>query len=107
MQNVIQQVNHCRDLGIVMQDNATFELQVEKVCKRVKQKYGWILRTFYNRASKFMRHMFSTLAQPHADYCSQLWTPGEGGELEKLEGLFRTLTSRIPSVKHLNYWERL
>ena len=54
-----------------------------------------------------MNHMFNTLAQPHADNCSQLWTPGEGGELEKLEGVLRTFTSKIPAVKHLNYWQRL
>ena len=51
--------------------------------------------------------MFNTLAQPHADYCSQLWSPVEGGDLEKLEGVLRTYTSKIPAVKHLNYWERL
>jgi hypothetical protein len=51
--------------------------------------------------------MFNTLAQPHADYCSQLWTPMEGVQLEKLEGVRRTYTSKIPAVKHLNYWERL
>ena len=107
LQEVIQQVDNCRDLGIVMQDDATFSLQVEKVCKKIKQKCGWILRTFYNRSNKFMRHMFNTLAQSHADYCSQLWTPAEGGELEKLEGVLRTYTSKIPSVKHLNYWQRL
>ena len=107
MQDVIQQVDNCRDLGIIMQDDATFSLHIEKVCQKVKQKCGWILRTFYNRSSKFMRHMFNTLAQPHADYCSQLWTPSEGGELEKLEGVLRTYTSKIPSVKHLNYWQRL
>ena len=107
MQDIIQQVDHCRDLGVIMQDDATFTLQIEKVCKKVKQKCGWILRTFYNRSGHFMRHMFNSLAQPHADYCSQLWTPGEGGDLEKLEGVLRTFTSKIPSVKHLDYWQRL
>ena len=107
MQDVITQVDHCRDLGIIMQDDATFLLQVDKVCKKVKQKCGWILRTFFNRSEKFMRHMYNTLAQPHADYCSQLWSPGEGSELEKLEGVLRTYTSKMPSIKHLNYWQRL
>ena len=36
MQDVIQQVDQCRDLGIIMQDNATFTLQVEKVCRKIK-----------------------------------------------------------------------
>ena len=107
MQDVITQVDHCRDLGIIMQDDATFLLQVDKVCKKVKQKCGWILRSFFNRSEKFMRHMYNTLAQPHADYCSQLWCPGEGSQLEKLEGVLRTYTSKMPSIKHLNYWQRL
>ena len=51
--------------------------------------------------------MYNTLAQPHADYCSQLWSPGEGADLEKLEGTLRTFTSKVPSIKHLNYWNRL
>ena len=93
--------------GITMQDDATFSIQVDKVCKKVKQKCGWILRTFYNRSPKFIRHMYNTLAQPHADYCSQLWSPGEGADLEKLEGTLRTFTSKIPAIKHLNYWDRL
>ena len=47
--------------------------------------------------------MFNTLAQPHADYCSQLWTPMEGVELEKLEGVLRHF--KIPALKYLTYWE--
>ena len=101
IQDVISQVNQCRDLGITMQDDATFSIQVPKVCKKVKQKCGWILRTFYNRSPKFMRHMYNTLAQPHADCCSQLWSPGAGAGLEKLEGTLRTFTSKIPAPQLL------
>ena len=51
--------------------------------------------------------MWTTLVQPHLDYCSQLWAPTGGANLENLEGLPRSFTSKIPSVKHMNYWERL
>ena len=37
MQDVINQVDHCKDIGIAMQDDATFTLQIDKVCKEVKQ----------------------------------------------------------------------
>ena len=107
MQDVIKQVNFCKDLGIIMQDNATFEMQIDKVCSKVRQKCGWLQRTFFNRTPRFMKHMFNTLVQPHIDYCSQLWAPAEGGELERLEGCLRTFTSKIPAVRHLPYWERL
>ena len=103
MTETILQVESCRDLGITMQDNGTFTFQIEKICKKVRQKSGWILRTFFSRNQKFMRHMWNTLVQPHVDYCSQLWAPGSGTELEKIEGLLRTFTSKIPAVKHLSY----
>ena len=56
------------------------------------------------REHKFMKHMFNTLVQPHLDYCSPLWSPPEGGPLEKLENILRTFTSKIPAVKEFNYW---
>jgi len=55
--------------------------QTEKVCKKVRQKSGWMFRSFYNRQGWFLRHMWNSLSQPHVDYCSQLWALDEGGEL--------------------------
>jgi hypothetical protein len=103
MSHVIEQVENCRDLG----DTAKFDLHIENVCKKVRQKCGWIMRTFYSRDPQFLRHMFNTLVQPHADYCSQLWAPQEGPQMDKIEGLLRSFTAKIPAVKHLSYWERL
>ena len=107
MAHVIEQVENCRDLGVTMQDDAKFDLHIENVCKKVRQKCGWILRTFYSRNPQFLRHMFNTLVQPHIDYCSQLWAPQEGPQMDKIEALLRSFTARIPAVKHLTYWERL
>ena len=107
MQDVILQVDQTRDLGVIMQDDASFSLQLEKVAKKIKQKCGWICRTFYSREQAFMRHMWNTLVQPHGDYCSQLWAPSQGSKLETLEGLLRSYTAKIPSIKHLNFWQRI
>ena len=41
------------------------------------------------------------------NYCSQLWAPGEGGDLQKIEKLLKDFTSKIPELKELSYWERL
>ena len=61
MQDVITQVNHCRDLGIIMQDDATFNLQQEKVSRKERQKCGWILKTFFFQKPKFLKHIWTTL----------------------------------------------
>ena len=54
-----------------------------------------------------MRHMFKTIVQHHTHYCSQLWIPQEGKNLEKIEKLLRDSIKMIPGMEGLNYWERL
>ena len=107
IEHIIEEVESCRDLGVTMENSAKFELHIENVCKKVRQKCGWVLRIFYCRDQHFLRHMFNTLIQPHIDYCSQLWTPQEGPQLDKVEKLLKNFTAKIRSVKHLPYWERL
>ena len=107
MEHVIEEVDRCRDLGVIMENTGSFNAHIEKVCKKVRQKCGWILRTFFTRDQKFLRHMFNTLVQPHIDFSSQLWAPAEGPEMDKIEQLLRNFTAKLPSVKHLPYWERL
>ena len=62
---------------------------------------------FYCKQAWFLRYMWNTLVQPHLDYCSQLWAPCEGQDLQNIEKILKDYTSRIPEVQHLNYWERL
>ena len=75
MEEIIEQVNCCRDLGVTVSDNCKFDQHIDNVCNRVRQKSGWVLRTFYTRTPHFMKTIFKSLIQPHIDYCSQLWMP--------------------------------
>ena len=107
MEDVIEEVDKCRDFGIIMENTAKFDSHIDKVCKQVRQKCGWILHTFYSRNPKFLRHMYNTLVQPHIDFSSQLWAPPEGPAMDRIEQLLRNYTAKIPAVKDLPYWERL
>ena len=104
---IIERFSTLRDLGIQMSEDATFSEHIDNICRKVRQKCGWICRTFYTRNPQFMRHMFNSLVQPHIDYCSQLWMPQEGQQLEKIEKLLRDFSRKIPGMGQLNYWERL
>ena len=90
-----------------MSNDASFSSHVNLVCGKVRQKSGWILRTFRNRQTWFLKLMWKTLVQPHVDYCSQLYFPHLNSEMQKIENLQQTYTKKIPEVSHLNYWERL
>ena len=47
MEEIIDQFSSLRDLGVRMSDDAKFDEHIENVSKKVRQKIGWILRTFY------------------------------------------------------------
>ena len=96
-----------RDLGIQMADNAKFSIHISNVCAKVRQKCGWILRTFNCRQTFFLKVMWKSLVQGHIDYCSQLYFPNQSTDLEKLEDLQKTFTKKIPEVHSMNYWERI
>ena len=104
---IIEEKESTKDLGILMQNDAGFSQHIEKVCSKVRQKSGWIFRTFYSRRGWFLRHMWNSLVQCHIDYCSQLWAPGDGAELQNLEKLLKDYLNKIPELKDLTYWEKL
>ena len=85
MEEIIERFTSLRDLGIILNEDGTFTDHIDHVCKKVRQKMGWILRTFSNRNNDFMKFTFNSLVQPHIDYCSQLWMPNKTGEMEKIE----------------------
>ena len=90
-----------------MSDDAKFDNHIAHVCSKVRQKCGWILRTFNCRSSFFMKFMWKSLVQGHIDYCSQLYFPNQSTQLEKIEDLQKSFTKKIPEVQNLDYWTRL
>ena len=99
--------NVVSDLGIIMQDTATFTNQIDKMCQKSRQQAGWVLRTFATREAKPILILYKALVLPHLEYCCQLWSPVGQGNIRKLEDVQRNLTSKISGVTNMNYWERL
>ena len=107
MSEVIDPFETIKDLGVIMNNKATFTDHIEKAIKKARQKLGWILRTFNSRNKWFMRHMFKSLVIPHIDYCSQLWMPIDGAGIHSLEKLQYDFFKKIPELKGLSYWDCL
>ena len=103
----IKTVSEMKDLGIIMSMNMQFTTEFEKSTKKARQKMGLILRTFRSREKNLMLTLYKTLIRPHLEYGTVLTSPHMAKEIQLLEGIQRTLTSKITSIKHLNYWERL
>ena len=84
MEDVITEFENLKDLGVHMNNSANWSTHVTYVAKKSRQKSGWILRSFHNRKTHFMKHMFKTLVTPHIDYSSQLWMLITCTKIEKL-----------------------
>ena len=63
-EEIIERFETIRDLGVQLSDDASFNEQIENVCKTARQKSGWI----YCRRPNFLKQMFKSLVQPHIDY---------------------------------------
>ena len=105
----IEQKDNLRDLGVLLDSDLSFTLQIEKVVSSASQMVGWGMRTFRGRSSYLLLTMFKSLVQPHLDYCSQLWSPTSQELINKLEQVQRSLVSKISDkrIQNLNYWEKL
>ena len=67
-EELIERFESISDLGVELYDDGAFDDHLEKVCKKARQKSGWLFRTFYSRNALFLRQMFKSLVQPHLDY---------------------------------------
>ena len=78
MEDIIMESEVVRDLGVLVSSSANFQDHIEKVIKKVKQKSGWVLRSFKSRDPMILKHLWQSVIRPHQDYSSQLWWPANG-----------------------------
>ena len=54
-EEIIEEKESLRDLGVIMTNDCSFSNHVDLVCSKVRQKSGWIFRTFKNRQAWFLK----------------------------------------------------
>ena len=73
--NQIEAKSQVKDLGVVMDNNMNYAQHIQGQIEKVKGISAWIYRTFRTRDAHVMLTIWKSLAIPHLDYCSQLWSP--------------------------------
>ena len=59
--------------------------KIEKVTRTVRQKVGFVMKTFFTRRTDIMKQLWNTLIQCHIYYCSQLYMPGQTQGVHAIE----------------------
>ena len=99
-----------KDLGVTFSSDSTFSTHIGNIVKKANSKAAWVLSIVSTRSKQDMLFLYKTYVRSNLEYCCPLWNPSGPnsiGDIKKLEGVQRSFTSKIVSIQHLNYWERL
>ena len=99
-----------KDLGVTFTSGLSFNEHIANIVKKASNKASWILSIFRTRSKFEMMFLYKIYVRSNLEYCCPLWNPSGPNSvtsIQKLEGIQRTFTSKIKSLQHLNYWERL
>ena len=58
---IIERCEKLRDLGVIINQKATFEDHIDHIERKVRQKIEWICRSFYTRKLQFMKQLYESL----------------------------------------------
>ena len=107
MELTIENKENIKDLGIWMSNSGDFSYHISKVISKVRQRIGWIQRSFRTKDIVFRKFMWQTYISGLLDYNSQLWCPIEEVKISSIEQLLRSYTANTEGMQYYNYWERL
>ena len=81
----IEKVNQIKYLGVIVDENLSFNLNSENVVKKLNKKLGFIRRQG-NKMDESSRVLYyKSLVQPHLDYCSFLLNMSDKKYLESIQ----------------------
>lgn len=100
-------VEHVRDLGVQVSKDLSWSRHIGNMVTKARSTLSWFFSVFKTRDREVMTTLYKSLVRSTLEYCCPLWIPSKVTEIQLIEGVQRTFTSRISGLQHLNYWERL
>ena len=106
-EDILFPVQQLRDLGVTVCSNSSWSTHIYSITKKARQLAAWVLSVFHTRSTPVMLTLYQSMVRSLLEYCSPLWNPHKIMDIQELESVQRTFTSRIPECYGLDYWERL
>ena len=100
--------NQCeKDLGVIFDSKLSFDQHIASCVAKANKVLGLIKRTFQFIDEELLRQLYTTLVRPHLEYAQTVWSPHLKKHINVLEGVQRRATRILPSLKELDYKQRL
>ena len=105
--NMLYPTQMVKDLGVTVSAELSWTPHVNMIAERAGKVASWVLSAFKTRDKATMMTLYKSLVRSHLEYCCPLWNCSKIMDIQQLEGMQRTFTSKIDGIQHLNYWQRL
>ena len=92
----LEQIESERDLGVWVQNNLSWNKQVDCQSAKANKLLGYIRRsTLYIHNTAVRRILYLTLVRPHLGYATQIWSPQSVLQIQQIERTQRRATKFI------------
>ena len=98
------EVSQEKDLGLIIDENLSFEQHIAEKIKKANSIMGVIRRTMEHLDCYNFKLLFTTLVRPHLEYANSVWSPHLVKFIDAVENVHRRATKQIPG---LGYEDRL
>ena len=105
--NEIERVSEEKDIGVIIDEELTFEKHAQEQIKKANSTFAAIRRSFkYLKVDTFLP-LYKSMVRSHLDYANSVWAPYKKGIVDQIESVQKRATKQIPALRNLSYKERL
>jgi hypothetical protein len=104
----LSRVNSFCDLGLIVANDLSWDLQVQSCLSKANKRLGLIKRTLGCTVDTEVKLMcFKSLIRPILEYCTLLWSGTTKKNIKKIESLQRRASIYVLNNSELSYKDRL
>ena len=103
----LEHVEKEKDIGVTIDSKLSFEQHMNEKINKANSTMGLIRRTFTCLDEEIFSLLYKALVRPHLEYANAIWSPYKIKDITALENVQRRATKQIPSLKNLEYEDRL
>ncbi|KAK6167371.1 hypothetical protein SNE40_021416 [Patella caerulea] len=96
-----------KDIGVLVDRALNFSKHIQQQVNKANSIMGLIRRTFTHLDETTFKYLFQALVRPNLEYAAAVWSPHRKNDINSIENVQRRATKLIPSLKNLEYQERL
>ena len=104
---ILPEKSTVKDLGIIFNSKGDFTDHINTKTAKARSIAGLILRTFISREQAPMMMLFKSLVIPIIEYGSIIWNPYKKCDINQIEAVQRSFTSKLEGLEDKNYHQRL